>query len=201
MPLFFIALLHVFFSGAFYGRELVAPLGIGALWFFPFCLIYALFSDLIPIVYGSPSFYFSRAGIDLVVPFAGCLLAGLFTCRKQFSDGKELFLRMTAFFTGFFTLFAQYVRIIFPDWYAEYIFFLLPLLWMSLTVFAGLLPPLFFSGAGFVRFLFLVLLAALPFCMGAVSYLYAMNYRPIAWFLTLFFFASSLAALWKIPVK
>ncbi|MDR1932182.1 MAG: hypothetical protein LBQ57_05065 [Spirochaetales bacterium] len=201
MPVFFIALLNMFFSGSFYGREILAPLGIGGLWFFPFCLIYALFSDLVPVVYGGGQFYLSRTFIDLAVPLVFCLLTCLVTCRSQRADGKELFLRVAAFLTGFFTLFAQYVCIIFPEWYAEYIFFLLPLLWMSLSAFSGLLVSLFFSGFRIFRFLFLILLGVLPFCMGAVPWLYAMNYRPLAWLVTLLFFAGSLVAVWKVPLR
>jgi hypothetical protein len=201
MPLFFIAVLNVFFSDSFYGRELIMPFGLGALWFFPCCLIYALFSDLVPVVYGGKAFYFSRTGIDIAFPFLVCLITGVFTCRKNHSSGKEFFLHLAAFFTGFFMLFAQYVRIIFHGWYAEYIYFLLPLLWMSLTVFASILFLLFFAGFGILRFLFLILLAALPFAMGAVPVLYAMNYRPFAWLLTLVFFAASLLTLWRVPLK
>jgi hypothetical protein len=201
MPLFFIMILNVFFSGSFYGRELVMPLGCGVLWFFPCCFIYVLFSDLIPVVYDGKEFYFSRVGIDIGFPFLFCLITGLFTCRRKQAGGKELFLHLAAFFTGFFMLFAQYVLILFPAWYAEYIYFLLPLLWMSITVFASLLLPLFFGGSGILRILFPVILAALPFAMGAVPVLYAMNYRPFAWLLTLVFFASSLVCLWRIPLK
>jgi hypothetical protein len=201
IPVFFIAVLNTFFSGYFYGREVVAPLGTGVLWFFPFCLLYALFSDLVPVVYGSIQFYVSRTFIDLAAPLFFCTLACVFSCRKSRSDGKDLFLRIAAFFTGFFMLFAQYVRIIFPDWYGEYIYFLLPLLWMSLILWTGLLVTLFFAGSGIIRFLFLFILAALPFCMGAVPYLYAMNYRLFAWLLSVFFFSVSLLLLWRIPLK
>jgi hypothetical protein len=201
MPVFFIALTHVFFSDSFYGRELLAPLGIGALWFFPFCLVYALFSDLVPVAYGGKEFYFSRTGLDLAFPFLFCLLTGLFVCRKRHSDQKGFFLHLAAFFTGFFMLFAQYVRITFPGWYAEYIYFFLPLLWMAMTVFAAFLMPLVFSIPGALRFVFLLALAALPFVMGAVPCLYAMNYRIFAWILTAVFFVSPLVLVWRIPLS
>jgi hypothetical protein len=201
MPVFFIALLHLFFSDSFYGRELLAPLGIGALWFFPCCLIYALFSDLVPVVYGGKAFYFSRTGLDLGFPLLFCLLTALFTCRRQRRDGKEFFLHLAAFFTGFFMLFAQYVRIMFSGWYAEYIYFLLPLLWMAMSVFAAFLTPLFFLASGVLRFAFPLALAALPFAMGAVPCLYAMNYRLFAWILTAAFFVSPLILVWRIPPR
>jgi hypothetical protein len=199
MPVFFIAILNTFFSDSFYGRELVMPLGLGVLWFFPCCALYIFFSDLIPAGYDGRALYFSRMGIDIGIPFFFCLISGLLTCRGKRSDGKQFFLHLAAFFTGFFMSFAQYVRIIFPEWYAEYIYFLLPLLWMALTVFTGLLLNLFRAGFGFQRLLFLLGLAALPFAMGAVPVLYVMNYRPFAWGLTLAFFVSALILVWRIP--
>jgi hypothetical protein len=201
IPVFFIALLHLFFSNSFYGRELLAPLGIGALWFFPFCLVYALFSDFIPVAYGGKSFYFSRMGLDLGFPLLFCLLPALFTCRRQRSDGKGFFLHLAAFFTGFFMLFAQYVRIMFPVWYAEYIYFLLPLLWMAMSVLTAFFMLLFFSVSGILRGAFLLAVAALPFAMGAVPYLYAMNYRSFAWILTAVFFVFPLILVWRVPPR
>jgi hypothetical protein len=201
MPVFFIAVLNVFFSDSFYGRELVLPLGLGVLWFFPCCFFYVFFSDLVPIGYGGKTLYFSRMGTDIGFPFLVCLVSGLVTCRGKRSGGKELFLHLAAFFTGFFMFFAQYVRIIFPEWYAEYIYFLLPLLWMSLTVFASLFAPLFFAAFGPWRVLFPVALAALPFAMGAVPVLYVTNYRPFAWILSAAFFAASLVLLWRVPLR
>ena len=199
MPVFFIALLHVFFSGSFYGRELIAPLGIGALWFFPCCLLYALFSDLIPSSFNSMPLYFSRTGRDLAFPLLFCLVFGIFTCRRRRGSARELFLHLAAFFTGFFILFAQYVRLVFPAWYAEYIYFFLPLLWMSLTVCASFFVSLFFFCTGITRFLFLVIPACLPFAMGAVPLLYVMNYRGYASLATIGFFALSMILLWRFP--
>ncbi|MDR1317449.1 MAG: hypothetical protein LBK13_11320 [Spirochaetales bacterium] len=201
MPVFFIAILNAFFSNSFYGRELVMPLGLGVLWFFPCCALYILFSDLIPDRYDGGALYLSRMGIDIGIPFFLCLISGLLTCRKKRSDGKEFFLHLAAFFTGFFMSFAQYVRIIFSGWYAGYIYFLLPLLWMSLTLFTGLLLTLFLTGFGFQRLLFLLGLAALPFAMGAVPVLYVMNYHPFAWGLTLAFFVSALLLVWRVPLR
>jgi hypothetical protein len=201
MPVFFIAILNLFFSDSFYGRELIIPLGLGVLWFFPCCFLYVFFSDLIPAGYEGRTLYFFRMGIDIGFPFFLCLISGLLTCRKKHSKGKGLFLHLAAFFTGFFMFFAQYVLIIFPAWYAEYIYFLLPLLWMSLTVFASLLLPVFFAGFGILRLIFPVVLAALPFAMGAVPVLYVMNYRPFAWLLSLAFFASALILLWRVPLR
>jgi hypothetical protein len=201
MPVFFIAVLNVFFSDSFYGRELILPLGLGVLWFFPCFFFYVFFSDLLPGGYGGKALYFSRMGIDIGLPFFVCLVSGLISCRGKRSGGKELFLHLAAFFTGFFMFFAQYVRIIFPAWYAEYIYFLLPLLWMSLTVFASLLAPLFFAAFGLPRLLFPAALAALPFAMGAVPVLYIMNYRAFAWLLSLAFFTGAIMALWRVPLK
>jgi hypothetical protein len=201
MPVFFIAVLNVFFSDSFYGRELVLPLGLGVLWFFPCCFIYVLVSDLVPAGYEGKTLYFSRMGIDIGFPYLVCLVSGLITCRGKRSGGKAFFLHLAAFCTGLFMFFAQYVRIIFPEWYAEYIYFLLPLLWMSLTVFAGLLASLFFAAFGAARLLFPLILAALPFAMGAVPVLYIMNYRIFAWLLSAAFFAAPLILLWRLPLR
>jgi hypothetical protein len=195
MPVFFIALLHVFFSGSFYGRELIAPMGIGALWFFPCCLLYALFSDLVPSGYSGIILYFSRTGLDLAFPLFFCLCSGIFTCRKRRAGARELFLHLAAFFTGFFILFAQYGRIVFSAWYAEYLYFLLPVLWMSLTSFAAFLVPRFFFSSGIVKFIVFFSLAALPFAMGMVPWLYVMNYRIAACLVTAGFFALPLCLL------
>ena len=199
MPVFFIVILHVFFSGSFYGRELLAPLGKGALWFFPCCILYALFSDLFPVGYDPLSVYFLRTSLDLAFPFFFCLASGIFTCRRQKSGARELFLHMAAFFTGFFTLFAQYVRLVFPAWYGEYLYFLLPLLWMSMTVFCAFLLPLSFFCFGFIRFLFFAVLLFVPFAMGTVPLLYVMNYRVYACIAAAAFFALPLALLFIFP--
>jgi hypothetical protein len=191
LPLFFAAFLVFFFPGIRY-RETLFAAGKGALSFIPFCIVYVFFSDLIPASQGTPGFYYARTVSDFLLPLAFCALFAFLWRRKKPGRGKELFLFLAAFFTGFFTFFAQYTLITFSLWYADYLYFLLPLSWMALGILAPLTAVWLYDIFGKGRLVFTGVPAVLPFLFGCVPWLHAENNGFFAWLVTLLLFAAAL---------
>lgn len=196
MPAFLVLILNTFFSGTYSGRDVILAAGKGILWFFPIFLIYGLASGYVLPSFEGATLYVSRTLLDLALPYLMAIAAYLISYRRDLIiPAREQFLRSLSFLAGFYMLFAQYVLVTFSGWYAGYLYFLLPLLWMTLTVSAALMLANFFSRVAGGIFLLLPAIVILPFVTGAIPYLYVVNLRFFAWMLTILFAAGSILAL------
>jgi hypothetical protein len=198
IPVFLVLVLNLFFSGVYDGKAVFLSAGKGVLWFFPGILVLGLLAGYFSPAFEGNALYFTRTLLDFVFPLFAAVAAYLFSHRKDLIiPGEIQFVRILSFLAGFFTLFAFYCIVSYSAWYAGYLYFLMPLLWMSLIVLAGFVMGAFFSLVTGLRFFVLAGGAVLALLMGAVPYLYVLNFRLSAWFLTLLFFAGSLLTLPK----
>ncbi|GEM_PF-1373710 len=202
IPAFLVLLGKLILSGPFDGRAALGEAARGALCFLPGMPVYSLVAGAVSPAFDGGALYAARTFLDLALPLALGLGAYLIFHRKELIlSGEAQFLRAFSFLSGFFSLFALYCAFAYPPWLGSYLYFLLPLAWMSLLPAASLSLGAFFSIVSGRRFFFPVGLVALVLLAGLVPFLFVANHRPAAWALALAVFLGSLPALrWIFPV-
>jgi hypothetical protein len=145
--------------------------------------------------FSGPGLYFFGTVYDFAIPgLFGFLLYLWFTSDPGGLTPEERFLSLTSFFAGLFTVAGFMDLFVRPEYFGSYELFLLPALRISLML---MLPVLFYFYAAetlWLRYAYLVLLAATPFALGTVPMLSLLNYPFAAIAVTLVLFLGSIAA-------
>lgn len=148
--------------------------------------------------------YFYNAVYDFIVPvYLGFLTYLWFVPNARGDSPEERFLTLASFLAGLFTLAGVTDLFLRADYHGAYELFHLPALRIGLVV---LIPTLYYHFSAetyWIRFLHLLLIAAIPFVFGGVPMLVFLNYAAaaIAASVVLFLVSWTAALLWVGGVR
>jgi hypothetical protein len=184
----------------FFDRELVAEAGIagrrespalafikGFFYAVPCLVVMFLVRRYVPLSYRGFPLYGLFLITDHLIPMV--FLGVLFFLAYSRSSYAPLL----AFGGGFYTLVGIVEIVANFGEFEAYHLFLLPVIRMAVLLFFTLFFLRFGEWYGLVRVLYLVLLIAVPFLAGAITFLYMLSYVLWAGLLSLLFFLGSLA--------
>jgi len=152
----------------------------------PCLVVMLLLRRYVPLSYRSFPLYLLFLFTDHLIPVVFlAVLYFLFYSEKAYGS-------LISFGGGFYTLVGIVEIFTYYGQFEPYHLFLLPVIRMAGLLFFTIFFLRFEEWYGLVRVLFLILLVALPFLSGAISYLYMKAYLLWAVLLTVLFFLGSL---------
>lgn len=154
-------------------KEHGLPFIRGVISIIPAILFLFIFKSIFNETFNPAGFYFYYLFEDHFIYIT--VLTGFYILFVHFFDADDSFLSYSLFSCGFFTVISIITVIQHYNHFDAYYLFLLPILWLVMIFISSCVITRIISSDGLLKILLFLILAVIPFILGAVTYMYKNN--------------------------